>query len=232
MPLSRFLKEQRHGSRATTFGLWLLPWAIALPLAGCGSLPSGDATIAGQRVIECPAVECPICPIESDCPPPKVIERVVTKTVEVPVKTPPETGGDLDLPIIGAVEWVEIDPPGLRLEARIDTGAETTSIHAEDVKLVEIDGRRFVRYTIIDPVSGERHENEARLRRRVLIKQQDGQHDRRYVVRMWVTLGETRLRVDVTLADRTGLIYPVLIGRNMLTDIAIVDVSRHYTLTN
>jgi hypothetical protein len=206
--------------------------ALCILFAGCGSLPIGEATLAERPVVECPAVECPVCSAPSDCPPPTVVERVITKRVEVPVARAPETGGDLDLPIIGAVEWVEVDPPGLRLEARIDTGAETTSIHAEDVEVVEIDGRRFVRYTITDPVSGEAHRVENPVRRRVQIKQQDGQHDRRYVVRHWVTLGETRLYVDVTLADRAEMTFPMLIGRNVLTDIAIVDVSQHHVLTN
>jgi hypothetical protein len=69
-----------------------------------------------------------------------------------------------------------------------------------------------------------------RLRRRVLIKQTDGHYDRRYVVRMWVTLGETRSRIDVNLTNRTNFEYPMLIGRNFLTDSLIVDVSRHHTL--
>jgi hypothetical protein len=47
---------------------------------------------------------------------------------------------------------------------------------------------------------------------------------------MWVTLGETRSRIDVNLTDRTNFEYPVLIGRNFLTDSLIVDVSRHHTL--
>jgi hypothetical protein len=118
------------------------------------------------------------------------------------------------------------------LEARIDTGAETTSIHAEDIQLVEKDGRRYVRFALLDRSSGQRVQQELRLRRRVLIKQSYGPDERRYVVRMWLTLGNTRSRIDVNLSDRANFEYPLLVGRNFLTDSLIVDVSRHHTASN
>ena len=115
-------------------------------------------------------------------------------------------------------------------ESRIDTGADTTSIHAENIQLIEKDGKRYVRFVLIDPGTGETLQQEVRLRRRVLIKQNEGPRERRYVVRMWVTLGKVKSRIDVNLSDRSDFEYPLLIGRNFLTDSMIVDVSRHHTL--
>ncbi len=212
---------------------------MGLAVSGCQTVPSDQAATSGPgaamsriavdpRPKECPAAAAPACPK----PKPVVVEKVIVRTLEVPVEIEPQTAGELGLPIVGAVEWVTVQPPGLRLEARIDTGAETSSIHAEDVELVEKDGKRYVRYTLRDPETGEAYPLESRVRRRVLIKQEEDQHDRRYVVRMWVALGEARLHIDVTLANRAGMDYPLLIGRNMLTDVAIVDVARHHTLVN
>jgi len=202
---------------------WLRWLFIGLLLSGCETL-TGPSPEQGAV-----AADCPTCEPEP-CPPPKVIEKLVFKTVEIPQAPEPATAGELQLPIIGAVEWVRVEPPDLRLEARIDTGAETTSIHAEEIELVEIDGRRYVRYVLSDPESGARHPMETRLRRRVLIRQPDDVLERRYVVRLWVTLGAQRARIDVTLSDRAEMEYPLLIGRNMLTDAAVVDVSQHHTL--
>ena len=112
------------------------------------------------------------------------------------------------------------------MQARIDTGAATTSIHAEDIELVEKDGKRWVHFTLLDPASGQRVDFEQRLQRRVLIRQSDGAEQRRYVVQLWITLGESRSLLDVTLTDRDHMEYPMLIGRNMLIDTLIVDVSR------
>jgi len=159
-----------------------------------------------------------------------VIERIVTQMV-TPEPPPQATrAGKLHLPIVGAVEWAMIQPAGLWVESRIDTGADTTSIHAEDIQLVEKDGKRYVRFVLLDAVTGSAHQQELRLRRRVLIKQSGGADERRYVVRMWVMLGEIRSKIDVNLSDRTDFEFPLLIGRNFLMDNMIVDVSRHHTV--
>lgn len=182
-----------------------------------------------QPVAVCPVLEEPVV-TQQQCPPAKVIERIVTK--EVPAKLPPmaTTAGKMHLPIVGAVEWVAVGRSELMMEARIDTGADTTSIHADNIQLIEKDGRRYVRFVLVEPETGRQVRQELRLRRRVLIKQSNGLRDRRFVVRMWVAVGDTRSRIDVNLTDRTDFEYPMLIGRNFLTDSLIVDVSRHHTV--
>jgi len=195
-------------------------------LSSCALLPQ----LTGPT--ECPApAESISPPIEpQSCPEPRVIERIVTQMVTP--KPPPQAtrAGKLHLPIVGAVEWAMIQPAGLWVESRIDTGADTTSIHAEDIQLVEKDGKRYVRFVLLDAVTGSAHQQELRLRRRVLIKQSGGADERRYVVRMWVMLGEIRSKIDVNLSDRTDFEFPLLIGRNFLMDNMIVDVSRHHTV--
>ena len=192
--------------------------------ASCAFLPPQQ-----QSVTACPAID-KATPTQQQCPLPKVIERIVTK--EVPAKLPPmaTTAGKMHLPIVGAVEWVAVGRSKLMMEARIDTGADTTSIHAENIQLIEKDGRRYVRFILVEPETGRQVRQELRLRRRVLIKQSNGLRDRRFVVRMWVAVGDARSHIDVNLTDRSDFEYPMLIGRNFLTDSLIVDVSRHHTI--
>lgn len=199
-------------------------------LAGCSVFQPGKAPV------QCPAPPepppCPVCasPEALQCPEPQVIEKIIEVPAPVPQAAMATTAGKMHLPIIGAVEWVTVEPGDVQMEARIDTGAETTSVHAEDIQLVEKDGKRYVQFTLLDPASGEQVALEERLRRKVLIKQSAGDPERRYVIRMWLTLGETRSRVDVTLSDREFLDYPLLIGRNFLIDTMIVDVSQQHLL--
>lgn len=207
--------------------LTLIPLLAAL--AACSSIapdPEVEPPPGPEATLDCPEpAPCEPCePLQ--CPSQEVVEKIV----EVPAPLPPmaKTAGEMHLPIIGAVEWVEVEPAGLKLEARIDTGAETTSIHAEKIQLVEKDGKRYVRFTVFDD-AGEAIEQELRLRRRVLIKQKMGEPERRYVVRMWVSLAGMRSRIDVNLSDRDDFEYPLLVGRNFLVDTVIVDVSRRYT---
>jgi hypothetical protein len=204
----------------------LIVLLISILLSGCSLLPGGSSGPAA-----CPELDDVELPAKlPQCPASKVVERVVTKMV--PAELPPmaTTAGKMHLPIVGAIEWVRIEPAGLLLESRIDTGAVTTSVHADNIQLVEKEGRRYVRFLLTDPNTGATVQQELRLRRRVLIKQSGLPDTRRYVVRMWVTLGETRSRIDVNLSDRAGFEYPLLIGRNFLTDSMIVDVSRHHTV--
>jgi len=193
-------------------------------LSGCAVLSPTPPPVA-----LCPVLEEPVT-TPQQCPPAKVIERIVTK--EVPAELPPmaTTAGKMHLPIVGAVEWVAVGRSELMMEARIDTGADTTSIHADRIQLIEKDGRRYVRFVLVEPETGRQVRQELRLRRRVLIKQSNGLRDRRFVVRMWVAVGNTRSHIDVNLTDRSDFEYPMLIGRNFLTDSLIVDVSRHHTI--
>lgn len=207
----------------------LTTWTAIALLAGCGVFQAGPETE------ECAVTEAPQCPVCPDlapelprCPQPDVVEKVVTVTLPEKQAPGPATAGAMQLPIIGAVEWVQVEPGDLRMEARIDTGAETTSIHAEDIQLVEKDGKRYVHFNLLDPANGEKRPIEERLRRTVKIKMGEDEHDRRYVVKLWITLGEAHSLVDVTLTDRESMEYPLLIGRNFLVDAAIVDVSRQH----
>ena len=214
------------------FGNFIRVGLVVAALAGCSSVQPGKPV-----VVECPQPEppepavCPVCEVPS-CPEPET--KIVEKVVTVPAELPPmaTTAGKMHLPIVGAVEWATVEPVNLSLEARIDTGAETSAIHAEDIQLVEKDGKRYVRFNLLNPESGEKIAMEERVRRKVLIKQPDAEPDRRYVVELWISLGELRSLVEVTLSDRLDYEYPMLVGRNFLVDTVIVDVSRHHTLAH
>lgn len=194
-------------------------------------LPPDEVVVAPEQPpVTPPEQVCPLPPPcilaePVECPPPKIIERVIVKPQPLP-----ETGGELNLPIIGEVEDVTVDPPGVKLEARIDTGAASSSIHAESIQLVERDGKRYVRFSVLNPETKELLDVESKLRRIVRIKQQTGEYERRYVVRLWLSMGDIKESVDVTLTDRSDFEFPLLVGRNLLTDTAIVDVSRNHTL--
>ncbi len=202
-------------------------------LSGC-SLFQSQSSVPAVQVCPLPPA-CPVCKPTMLCPAPKVMGKVVVSPIqnqpsENQLKPELKTAGKLNLPIVGGVELVLVEPSGIKYEARIDTGAESSSVHAESIQLIERDGRRYVRFSLINPETRELVEMERRLRRKVLIKQQLGESERRYVVKLWMTLGKIRELVDVTLSDRTDFEYPVLVGRNLLTDTAIVDVSLQHTL--
>jgi len=157
------------------------------------------------------------------CPAPTVIEKIV----RIPIL--PKTGGALNLPIIGEVERVHVSPANIWYNARIDTGANSSSIHAESIHLIERDGKKRVSFSLRHPKTKALIQLERKYHRKVSIKQKLGKAEKRYVVKLWLSLGDIKELVEVTLTDRKDFNYPLLVGRNLLTDTAIVDVSRKHT---
>ncbi|SFK29701.1 Uncharacterized conserved protein [Nitrosomonas aestuarii] len=132
--------------------------------------------------------------------------------------------------ILGGLEYVYLDPPGISLSARIDTGAQTSSLNALDMVEFERDGKPYIKFNIIDPNTEEKIELTRRIRGHTKIKKHKIESQRRPIVRLRVKLGDIDEQISFTLIDRSKFKQQVLIGRNFLRDLAIVDVSKEFTL--
>lgn len=134
-----------------------------------------------------------------------------------------------DRMVVGELEQVWIDPPGVSLHARVDTGATSNSLHAEELVEYERDGDDWVRFYVLPLDGEERIEIERKVIRYVRVFQQaDPEGSRRPVVSMRLRLGDVQDTFEFTLADRSHLNYQILLGRNFLTDVALVDVGRQF----
>lgn len=146
---------------------------------------------------------------------------------------PPQLDLQGDKTVLGSSEWIGLPSVGTFLEARIDTGAKTSSLSARNITPFERDGEDWVRFKLglndgDEAVPGVRDSwIEAPVVRRVKIIQASGEATRP-VIRQLMTLGPIRQHVEFTLNDRTHLEYPVLLGRRFLLDIAVVDVARRH----
>jgi len=133
--------------------------------------------------------------------------------------------------LLGRIEKIYLDPPGMEFNARIDTGAQTSSLNAIDIVEFERDGKPHVRFNMINPKTGEKTEIIRRLRRYARVKELNNRESQnRPVVRMRVVIADIDEQINFTLVDRSKLKHQVLIGRNLLRDLAIVDVSKKYTI--
>jgi hypothetical protein len=131
--------------------------------------------------------------------------------------------------IIGEIEWVSIEPESIRQKARIDTGAQTTSIGVIAQQKYERDGEDWIAFTIKNRQTGEETELKRRITRIVQIKRHNAPSVERYVVKLDLKLGSLSQATEVSLADREQFEFPVLIGRNFLDGMASVDVSKKFT---
>lgn len=175
--------------------------------------PSSEKPVADK-----PADEAP--PADSDDQ--KTLEDAEdAAAVALPVNPEP-------VRIYGWRENVTIDGVKGKMLAKLDTGALTSSIHAEETELFERDGKKWVRFIVTDPRDKKpvRTRIEAPLVRVARIKEPNAESVMREVVRLSYLIGDRKLRGEFTLNNRNNMLAPVLIGRNCLKDLGWVDPAR------
>jgi len=134
----------------------------------------------------------------------------------------------LDLQILGWVENVHLPDPGLELKAKLDTGAETSSLDARVLKKFRKAGKRWVRFAVIDRESGEEFVMVRERVRTIGVVQHDGSRQTRPVVMLAVCLADQLLETEVSLNDRTEFNYALLLGRSALASLALVDAGNTF----
>ncbi|GAB6068368.1 hypothetical protein JCM13664_16870 [Methylothermus subterraneus] len=132
----------------------------------------------------------------------------------------------------GWLEWVVLEPFGLKLKGKLDTGAKTSSLHAVDIEYFERDGKAWVRFKTFDPRrKAEPVTIERPLIRDVRIKRHTAAYQQRPVVALDVCLDDRLVRAEFSLIDRGRFNYPVLLGRSLLKQERIlVDPAATYVL--
>lgn len=154
--------------------------------------------LKAPKVVECPKAEA--------CP---TVSELSNKTV------------------VGGLENVWFPDLGLALPARIDTGVATASIDVEEIKQFERDGKPWVRFSIKSPGNEKPETVERRLVRSIGILSGDNSEEkRRPVVKMAIVIGENEQTAEFSLSKRTHKSYQVKIGRSILRDVMVVDVSK------
>ncbi|KKN52221.1 hypothetical protein LCGC14_0614850 [marine sediment metagenome] len=131
--------------------------------------------------------------------------------------------------IVGEVENFYLADPGLIYIARIDSGAETSSIDARNITRFERDGSNWVRFDVPVPNTEEFVTLEKEISRRVKIVQAStDEGESRVVVELQFSIGDHKQVAEFTLTDRSNLNYQALIGRNVLRDVMLIDVGKEY----
>ena len=129
--------------------------------------------------------------------------------------------------VYGHVEKVALMPGDIEIKARLDTGASRSSLNARNIVLVEEAGQQWVRF-IFDDHEGNLREMMQPLVEMITIKQANGRQHR-YVVEMGLCVGERYEKNLFTLADRSKMTYPVLVGRNFLKNSVLVSSGHKMT---
>jgi hypothetical protein len=124
---------------------------------------------------------------------------------------------------IGLVEDVILLPWGVKIPARIDTGAATSSLDARELKIHDNIAefklpQKYGGARLTLPVVGWKTIRSAESR------------ERRPVVQMELCVGPKRLLIQVNLNDRSMVKYPLILGRNVLKNNFVVDCMHQHCL--
>ena len=129
-----------------------------------------------------------------------------------------------DLLVAGWVENVSIFPGGLKIKAKLDTGARNSSLNAKHIEEFERDGEKWVRFDLKN-WKGRTASFETKVIRMATIKQHETESATRPVIRLGICLANVYKEVEVNLEDRSKFNYQMLIGRSYLRNSILVDSS-------
>jgi hypothetical protein len=137
-------------------------------------------------------------------------------------------GQSRELEILGWVENTYLPGPDITVKAKLDTGADTSSLDVEVVKKFRKDNKRWVRFRMVDRESGEEHVLVKERVRTASIVRHDGSRQSRPVVLMQICIAGLLINTEVSLIDRSEFVYPLLLGRKALAEVALVDPGSTY----
>ena len=134
--------------------------------------------------------------------------------------------------LLGRRERIDLPALGLRgVVAKVDTGAYTSAIHCDEVRLAPdpATGRPVLHVRLLDPEHPATDGRPLAFQEfdQRLIRSSNGEVQERYVIKTVVRLYGKNFTTEFSLADRSDLRYPVLLGRALLRQGRfVVDVAR------
>jgi len=130
--------------------------------------------------------------------------------------------------VIGRTETIHfMEMPVADVPAKVDTGAYRSSVHASNIKLSKKDGTLSFDLLGDHPVFSQAAERITTSNFSISrVKNSSGEVEERYQVKLRVKVGTKIFWADFTLADRSRMLYPILLGRTLLNGRFVVDPSQ------
>ena len=134
-----------------------------------------------------------------------------------------------ELITIGRREKVSFPELGLKnVEAKIDTGAYTAALHCSRIWTEGEEESTTLFFKLLDeshPNYNQKIYSFSNYGKRK-IKNSSGVFESRFTIKTTIRIGRKKIQASISLTDRGGMKYPVLIGRKLLNKRFVVDVSR------
>lgn len=146
--------------------------------------------------------------------------------------------GDSSLPVLGWKERAALPDWHIRrLRVKLDTGAKTSALHVafmEEIDEHEVEGDRFPVLRMVIPLSRRNPARQVVVETPVVgyksVRDSGAKSELRPVVRTRLVCGPIDRPIDITVTDRSGMIFRMILGRGALEGAVLVDPARAYTL--
>lgn len=129
---------------------------------------------------------------------------------------------------LGYLENVAVGKLGLEMKGKLDTGADTSSVHARNVELYKRSKRdTWAKFRLIGK-DGRSVRYDQNVIRFAQIKTKTGGTIRRPVIHLPLCVGGRTGVAEVNLADREDFEFDILVGREFLANRILVDSGRTF----
>lgn len=136
---------------------------------------------------------------------------------------------------IGNAEWCHFDDLNIpAIKARIDSGAKTSSIQATEIKKFKKGGENWVEFQI-NPLQDNLSltiDCKAKMVGVRTVKSSMGISEKRYVIKTKVRMGMATFDIELTLANRDGMDFRMLLGREAMMHRFVVNPAQQFVLGN
>lgn len=132
---------------------------------------------------------------------------------------------------VGWREWLALPALGVpAIKAKIDTGARTSALHVADLEAFTLDGRAMVRFNVhpLQKRSEPVIDCEAAVIDQRTVTDSGGHRELRYVIQTPLQIGNSTWPIEITLTNRKGMLFRMLLGRTAMHGHIVVDPAASY----
>ena len=123
------------------------------------------------------------------------------------------------------------DFPELALEnidLKIDSGAYTSSIHCANIKEIVINGKKLIKFTLLDPEHPLYNNKEFTTYSysSKVVKSSNGIAENRFMISTEIVIFNETFPIYLTLSERKDMKFPILLGRKFLNKKFVIDTAK------
>ena len=136
-----------------------------------------------------------------------------------------------DSKLVGWREWAALPELGIpAVKAKVDTGARTSSLHAVNIERSVVDGVNMVNFSV-HPLQRNNTlivRTQAPLVDIRSVSDSGGHSENRFVISTQIVMGSMKEEIEITLTERSTMLFRMLVGRTALAGNVVVDPAASY----